>query len=104
ERDDAGDAADHDEHLQGDGERQARREQLAEVVLAGQTDAQAAADEHHVQAQDREQPDQAELLTQARNDVVALRQGGQVWTTLTETRADEATVSEAEDALHQLVA
>ena len=38
-----GDAADHDEHLQRDRERQAGREQLAEVVLPGEADADAAA-------------------------------------------------------------
>ena len=41
-------------------------EQLAEVVLAGESDADAAAREDHVQAEDREDADEAELLAEAR--------------------------------------
>ena len=47
-------------------------EELAEVVLAGEADAEAAGDEEQVEAEDREEADEAELLAEARDDVVAL--------------------------------
>ncbi|GMA90706.1 hypothetical protein GCM10025869_12350 [Homoserinibacter gongjuensis] len=104
ERDDARDAADDDEHLQPDGEREADCEQATEVILTGDADAEATRHEDQVEAQDREEADEAELLAEARDDVVALRERHQVGATLPETRADEAAVGEAEDALHELVA
>ena len=61
-------------------------------------------DEDHVQAQDREHADEAELLAEARQDVVALRQRRDVRAALAEAGADEAALREAEDALHELVA
>ena len=55
-------------------ERQADAEQLAEVVLPGEADAEAAARRTACRGEDREDADQAELLAEARDDVVALRQ------------------------------
>ena len=80
------------------------REQLAEVVLTGEADADAAAREHHVEAEDREHADEPELLAEARQDVVALRQRRDVRATLAESGADEPALREPEDALHELVA
>src|SRR5690606_15837872 len=103
ERDDAGDAADHDEHLQGNREGETDGEKLAEIILAGDPDAHAAADEHHVQAEDREQADEAELLAEAGDDVVTLGERRDVGAALAETRAKQATVREPVDALDELV-
>ena len=56
------------------------------------------------QQQDGEDTGKAELFTQARQDVVAFGHRGQLGPALTEARADEAALREAEDALHELVA
>ena len=61
-------------HLQGDGEGEADGEKLAEVVLPGEADAEAARDEQQVEGEDREEAGETELLAEARDDVVALRQ------------------------------
>ena len=79
-------------------------EQLAEVVLAGDTDPQAATDEHHVQAEDREQADEADLLAEAGDDEVAFGDRRDLRAALAEAGAEQAAVREAEDALHELVA
>ena len=79
-------------------------EQLAEVVLAGQADADAAAREDHVKAEDREDADESELLAEARQDVVALREGRDVRPALAEAGADDPALREPEDALDELVA
>src|SRR5690606_2922609 len=99
-----GHAADHDENLQGDRERQPRGEELSEVVLAGDADPDAAADEDHVEAQDREQTDEAELFAEAGDDVVALGERRDRRAALPESGADQAAVGEAEDALDELEA
>ncbi|MBG9885632.1 hypothetical protein ABE10_03330, partial [Bacillus toyonensis] len=104
EGDHARDPADHDEHLERDRDREPGREKLAEVVLSCQSDAQAAAHEHHVEAEDREEADETQLLAEAGDDVVALGQRGQLRAPLAEAGADEPAVREAEDALDQLVA
>ena len=62
-------------HLQRDRERQADREQLAEVVLAGEADAEAALRRRPgTGARIANTPDEPELLAEARDDVVALRE------------------------------
>ncbi len=65
-----------DEDLQRDDEGEADAEEAAEVVLAGEADAEAAGDEQQVEREDREEAGQAELLAEARDDVVALRRPG----------------------------
>ena len=59
-------------------------EQLAEVVLPGEADAEAAGDEQHVEGEDREDAGEAELLAEARDDVVALRHRRDVGAALAE--------------------
>ena len=65
QRDEPGDAADDDEHLEGEREREAGGEQLAERVAAGEGDAQAALDDESVDQEDRHQAGQPELLAHA---------------------------------------
>ena len=90
ERDDPGDAADDDEALQGDGERQAGGEQLAEAVADAERGAQAALDEQDVEHQQREEPDQAELLAEARDDEVGLGEVGEVGAAAAQAGAEQA--------------
>ena len=78
ERDDPGDPADDDEALQRHGEGQAGGEQLAEAVAGAERGAQAALHEQGVEHEDREQPDQPDLLAEARDDEVGLREVGEV--------------------------
>ena len=104
QRDQAGHSADHDEDLQGDRECQPGREELAEVILASESDADASADEEHVQTQDRENTDEPELFAEARDDAVALRQRRQLVMALAEPRADQPALRESEDALDELEA
>ena len=104
ERNHPGDAADHDEALQGDHKGETDAEQLAEVVIAGEADAEAAGDEEQVQREDRENPGQAEFLAEAGDDVVTLRDRSDLRTALSEAGADEPALGEAEEALDQLVA
>ena len=91
-------------HLQRDDEGEADAEQLAEVVLAGEADAEAAGHEQQVEREDREDAGEPELFAEARDDVVALGTGvmsGRPWP---EPGADEPAVGETEQALHELVA
>ena len=79
-------------------------EQLAEVVLSREADAQAARDEQEVQREDGEEAGETELLADARDDVVALRDRGDPGLALAEPGADQAAVRQPEEALHELVA
>src|SRR5690606_25123430 len=93
-----------DEHLESDDEGEADSEQPAEVILSGEPDAHAARDEDEVEREDREQAGEAELLAEARDDVVALGERHDLRTSLAESGSDEAAVREPEQPLDELVA
>ena len=64
QRDELEVAGGDDERLDPDDQRQAGREQRPEVVGRGRRDAQAALDDDEIEAEDGEDPDQAELLAE----------------------------------------
>ena len=66
DRDQVRDAADDDEHLQPDDEREAAREQPAEDVACGERRAHPALDQDRVQHEHRHQAGEAELLADRR--------------------------------------
>ena len=72
QRDQPQDAADDDERLQREAEREAGGEQLREAVLGEQRDAEAARDEEHVDEQQRGGADEPELLRERRVDEVGV--------------------------------
>ena len=65
QRDDPQDAADDDERLQREAEREADREQLREAVLGQHRDPESAQAEDHVDEEDRGRADEPELLGDA---------------------------------------
>ena len=75
---DAQDAADDDERLQREAERQPGGEQLREAVLRQQRDAHAAHDEDHVDEQQRGGADQPELLRERGVDEVGVEVGDEL--------------------------
>ena len=109
QRDDAQDAADDDEGLQREAEREAGREQLREAVLRLQRDAHAADDEDHEDEEQRGRADQAELLrdrgedevgAEVRDELRAVDRGERA---LTEPGSPEAAVRDRVEALDELV-
>ena len=96
--------ADHDEDLQREHEGEPDREQLAEVVGARVADAEAAGDEQQVQAEDREDADEPELLAERRDDEVAVRSGREIRPPLAEPRPEQPAVREAEHPVDDLEA
>ena len=103
ERDETRDSADDDEALQRDREAHSDGEESAEPVAGGGGDLHAALEEEDVQQQEGEQPDQAELLTQGREDEVGVRVGDHMRSPFAESVADEPAVGHSEQSLHQLV-
>ena len=103
EGDEAGDAADDDEDLQGDREAQARGEQGAESVaqLLGGLD--AALEDEEVAEQDDEESGHAQLFAEAGVDEVRFRIGDHIWSALAESGAGQTAVGHAEQALDQLI-
>ena len=55
-------------------------------------------------AEDREDADESELFAQAREDVVALGDRRELRASLAEAGADQASLREPEEALHELEA
>ncbi len=79
------------------------REQLAEVVLAGQADADAAAGEHHVEAEDREHADRpSSSPRRGRMESLSRDRRDGYGRPLAEAGADEAALREAEQAVDEL--
>ena len=104
QREQAGDAAEDDEHLPGDRERQPGGQQLAEGVAHDQRRPQAPLDQDQVDDDHRDEPEQAELLADGGGDEVALGHRHLVGAPAAEAGAEEAAGAEAEQRLHQLVA
>ena len=110
QRDDPQDAADDDERLQRERERQPGREQLREAVLGEQRDPEAARDEEHVDEQQRRRADQAELLRERGVDEVGVHERdqrvavGRRERALAEAGAAELPVRDRVERLHELVA
>ena len=101
-RDDPRDAADHDERLQRDDEREAAGEQLAEPVADADRGAEAALRQDQVAHQDRDESGQAELLTERRDDEVRLRERHEVGRPLPQPGAEQPAAGHAEQAADQL--
>ena len=78
QRDDPQDAADDDERLQREAEREPEREQLREAVLGEHRDPESAQAEEHVDEQQRRRADQPELLGERRVDEVGVQVRDQV--------------------------
>ena len=111
QRDDPQDAADDDERLQREAERQAGGEQLREAVVGLQRDLHAARDEEHEDEQQRRGADEAELLGERRVDEVACSRTGSARCAvgrreraLAEPGAAEAAVRDRVERLDELVA
>ncbi len=110
QRDQAQDAADDDERLEREAEREPDREQLREAVLGQQRDPEPPQAEEHVDEQERRRADQAELLRERRVDEVRGQERDQVMAVrrredaLAETLAVEAAVADREERLDDLVA
>ena len=85
-RDDPRDAADHDERLQRDDERETAREELAEPVADPDRRAEAALRQDQVAHEDRDEAGQAELLAERRDDEVRLRERHEVRASLAPAR------------------
>ena len=103
QRDEARDAADDDEDLQGDRERQARCQQGSEAVAQLLSGADSALEDEEVAQQDDEEPGKADLLTEAGVDEVGFGVGDHIRSALAEAGADESAVGHAEQTLHELV-
>ena len=91
QRDDACDAADDDERLEREAEREPGGEELREAVTSKERDLEAAQDEDHVEEQQPGDADQPELLRERRVDEV----GVQVRDDLLAARGREDPVAEA---------
>ena len=103
QRQQPGDAADDREDLQGEGERQAGGQQLAEGLAALQRGAQAARHEQPVDQDHGHQPGHAELLADRRGDEVAPGQRRQARAAEPEAGAEQAAVREPELRADHLV-
>ena len=109
QRDDAEDAADDDERLQREPEREPCGEELREAVLRLQRDAHPADDEDHEHEQQRRRADEPELLCDRREDEVGAQVGDELRPVdgrerpLTDPGAAEAAVRDRVQALHELV-
>ena len=102
-------AARDDERLDADHQRQAGRQEGPEVVRGGRRDAQAALDDDEVEAEDRQHPDQAELLAEGGEREVGVDRGnGELATDLGEPRPqagpEDAAAGEGMQRLDRLVA
>jgi hypothetical protein len=90
------DTPEDDEHLPGDGEGQARGQQLAEGVPHDQGGAQTALDEDQVDDDHGDQAEQAEFLAHRRGDEVALRDRHLIGPAAAEAGAEDPSGAEAE--------
>ena len=97
------DAADDDEALQRQREGQPGGEQLAEAVSHPQGGAHAALDEQDVEHQEPEEAEEPDLLAEAGDDEVRLREVRQVRSAAAEARSEEPTVGHAHEATGELV-
>ena len=100
---DARDAAEHHEQLNGQREAQAGRQELAEAVAHRQRRAQASLDEDQVQDQDGGHAGQAQLLREGGQDEVRVRQRHELRVAPAPTGAHEAAGGLAKQALDELV-
>ena len=104
ERNEPGDAADHDEALQRNGEGEPGGQQLPERVPGAERRAEAPGEEQQVHQDDREETNQAQFLAERGNDHVAVGEGNQIGASLAEAGADESAVRHAEQPFDDLQA
>ena len=102
--DEAGDAADDEERLEGDCRGKAAGAKCGEVGLGAGGGGEAAHGEQHEQEQYRGAAQKAHLLTDGGEDEVGLDDGDQRGHALANTRAHQAAICQGEQRLHQLVA
>ena len=103
QRNDQRDTADHGEHLEGHGEHQAGRKQLAEAVLDFHRGDHAGCDDQQIQHENGHQAGQSQLLAQCRVNVVGICDRGDRRVALTEAGAHQTAGSQAENAGDELV-